>query len=436
MFKIKNATVLDPASGSEFLADIVLQGEKIAGIEKKTHRGKDKSPKLRENVLDGRGCYLSPSFWDLHVHLREPGEEHKETIETGAAAAVAGGFGHIFAMPNTKPAIDNRQTLELVKERAASVHHEVNVEFIAAATTGREGKEPVDVYELARLGAVAFSDDGNPLRDGRILRSLLDETSVLNSFVIDHCELAELAYGGVMHEGRQSRFLGLPGIPRQAEYLAINRNIEILKLTRGRLHLAHVSTKEGVALVREAKKEGLAGRLSAEACAHHFSLTDESVRQLGSQAKVNPPLREREDMEAILEGLADGTIDAIVSDHAPHSDWEKNIGMLEAPFGFVGLETLFPLTMSYAVGAGATGGRLSLMQAIALLTTGPARILGRKPPRVAVGEPANLTLFNPQQEVVFDFFVSKSRNSPFLKLPLRGKILVTIRKGRVVYKSD
>ncbi|MEK6544491.1 MAG: dihydroorotase [Elusimicrobiota bacterium] len=438
--RIIDVRVVDPASGCEYFADLTLQKGFIVKIEHKNRLGhvrgqpldsKESSgcPRISRGVLQARGACVSPSLWDLHVHLREPGQEQKETILTGAGAAVRGGVGHLFAMPNTQPAIDSEEILTAVTARAAEAAHLADIGFFAAATIARQGAKPVDVYRLSKLGAVGFSDDGSPIGDARLLRMLLDETSALGSFVADHCEMPDLMADGVMHEGRHSRHMGLPGIPRQAEYLAVSRDIEILKISRGRLHLAHLSTRESVEAVRRAKHEGLAGRLTCEACPHHFSLTHDAIKLFGPNAKVNPPLREKDDLDAIIDGLQDGTIDAIASDHAPHCDWEKDKGMIEAPFGLIGLETMLPVTLTYLV----RQGRLPLMRAIELLTVGPAKVLGRAVPAIAVGQPADLVIFDPECEVVFDSFVSKSRNSPYLGHSLYGKVVATLRKGRMVY---
>ncbi|MBI4063370.1 MAG: dihydroorotase [Elusimicrobia bacterium] len=429
MLQIVGGKVLDPVMGSEFEADLLIENGKIARVDKRWLKPSVTPPNTE--VLHIHGAICAPALWDIHVHLREPGQEHKETVATGVQSAIRGGIGRLFAMPNTDPAIDNTQTLQRVKEKAEEQKNLAAVEIIGAVTKAREGKEPTDLYALAKAGAAAFSDDGSPIRDGHILKMALEETSALNSLVIDHCEEETLARGGIIHEGKVSQTLGVPGIPAESESIAVFRNIEILKKSRGRLHLAHLSTKAAIDLVRKAKTNGVGKRLTCEVCPHHFALTEEATREFGSMAKMNPPLRSEEDLQAIKEALADGTVDAIASDHAPHSDWEKNQGLMAAPFGIVGMETMLPVTITYLVKTGV----ISLVKAVELLTTGPAKVMGRPLPRIEPGEPADLVVFDPNQTVTFQSFASKSRNSPFLNQTLHGKVLATIHHGFVVYRT-
>ncbi|MEK7287466.1 MAG: dihydroorotase, partial [Elusimicrobiota bacterium] len=305
------------------------------------------------------------------------------------------------------------------------------IEFIAAVTQGRRGKTLTNIQRLAKLDAAAFSDDGSPVANERLLKQALEETRKADSLVMDHAEDLKLSANGVINEGKTSRRLKLPGIPRESEIAAVRRDLKVLKTSRGRLHLCHISTKEAVNLIRQAKTQGMADRLSAEACPHHFALTDEAVINWGPLAKVNPPLRTAEDVQAVREGLADGAIDAIASDHAPHTNREKSQGMKKAPFGLVGLETLLPATITYLVKTGS----VPLHQAIRLLTVGPARILGRPAPKIEPGEPADLIIFDPNATVIFSSFASKSQNSPFLGQKLYGRVLATIHRGRIVYRS-
>ncbi len=428
-FLITNVKVLDPNASESYEADVLLRGDQIARVDKRWLKPSVVSNDTR--ILETHGAYLAPAFWDLHVHAREPGQEHKETLATAALAAAHGGVGRFFAMPNTEPAIDNVKTLRWVLDRAKAQEHLADIEFIGAVTKKRAGKTLADLTAMRESGAVAFSDDGNPVSNPKILKRALELTASFDSFVIDHAEIPKLSRGGAMHEGALSRKLKLPGIPSQAEFAAVAQDIEILKKTKGRLHIAHVSTKESVDLIRKAKKNGLSGRLTCEVCPHHFSLTDEVVGKFGSLAKVNPPLREREDVLALLEAIADGTVDAIASDHAPHAKREKDLAMIKAPFGMIGMETMFSLAITHLVRPGV----IPLARAIYLLTAGPAKVVGRKSPSIEPGEPANLVLFDPAARTSFRRFVSKSQNSPFLGATLYGKVLATIHRGQVVYNA-
>ncbi|MBI4667917.1 MAG: dihydroorotase [Elusimicrobia bacterium] len=430
MLQIVSGIIFDPASKTEFEADLLIDGEKIARIDLRGFKPSVTPPGTE--VLHIHGAVCAPALWDIHVHLREPGQEHKETIATGAQAAARGGIGHVFAMANTKPAVDNESLLYKLVKKAKAQEKTADIRFIAAVTKARQGKELVDFRRLFEAGAAAFSDDGSPVRETRLLEDALNETGTIGSLVIEHCEDEALSAGGVMHQGETCRRLGLPGIPRESEVTAVLRALAVLRNSRGRLHIAHVSTKEAAALIRKAKKEGLAERLTCEACPHHFVLTDRAVEEYGAIAKVNPPLRTKEDIEAIRQALADGTIDAIASDHAPHSDKEKDLGIMSAPFGIIGMETMLPLVVTYLVRSEI----ISLMKALELLTVGPARIMKQKMPKIAPGEQADLVIFNPKESVTFNSFVSKSRNTPFLGKTLYGKVLAAIRRGRIVYQSS
>ncbi|MBI2069032.1 MAG: dihydroorotase [Elusimicrobia bacterium] len=430
LLQIVGGKVIDPAAQTEYEADILIQNGKIARVDKRWLKPSVTLPGTE--VFHVHGAAVAPALWDIHVHLREPGQEHKETMATGAQAAVRGGVGRMFVMPNTEPAIDNEETYKLVEAQGKAQEKLVDIEIIAAVTKGREGAEPTDLYRLRKLGAAAFSDDGAPVKDAQILRAALDETSAMDSLVIDHCEEGSMIRGGAIHEGRVSRSLGVPGIPRESEAVSVFRDIQVLKNSRGRLHLAHLSTKEAVELVRKAKKNGLAKRLTCEVCPHHFALTEEAVRDMGPLAKVNPPLRTEDDVKALHEAIIDGTVDAIASDHAPHSDWEKNQGLLAAPFGMIGLETMLPVTITYLVRPGI----ISLLTAIELLTTGPARIMNRPAPKIEPGEPADFVIFYPDRETTFRSFASKSRNSPFLGRSLYGSVLATLHRGQMVYRNE
>lgn len=374
---------------------------------------------------------MAPSLSDLHVHTREPGDKHKETLETAAQAAIRGGIGQFLAMPNTRPTIDNPAILKRIKKKASKLKNLLNIEFVGAVSKNRQGKELAPLSTMYKCGAIAFSDDGSPIKSKELFKKALIETNKMGSFVVDHCEDPKLSGKGVMNESALSHKLGFLGIPRESEIFCVHRDIEVLKAMPGRLHIAHVSTKEALLLVKKAKKEGLGDRLSCEVCPHHFSLTEKAVKEYGALAKVNPPLRTKRDLEAIYEALADGTIDAIASDHAPHTAKEKELGMLKAPFGLIGLETMFSITITYLVKPKI----ISLMRAIELLTLGPAHILNQALPKIEPGETANLVLFDHNKTVIFNNFASKSKNTPFLGKTLYGKILATIHKGKIVYTT-
>lgn len=428
LLQIINGRILDPTLDQEYEADILIEGQKIARIDRRWLKPSITIPGTK--VIDAHGAYLAPALWDLHVHLREPGQEHKETMATAAQAAARGGVGRMFAMPNTEPAIDNKKTLALVQEKAKAQETLVDIEFVAAVTKARKGRSLTAIKELAALGAAAFSDDGSPVANEKIFRKALKETRQAGTLLMEHAEDPKLSKNGVMNEGEISRRLGVPGIPRESEIQAVQKKLKLLKESHARLHLCHISTQEAVSLIRQAKSKG-AERLTCEACPHHFSLTENSALTLGPLAKVNPPLRAQRDVEAIQEGLADGTIDAIASDHAPHAKAEKALGLKEAPFGMIGLETMLPATITFLVKTG----RVPLMRAIRLLTTGPAHVLRRPPPKIEPGEPANLIVFDPKTSVTFRSFASKSTNSPFLGKKLYGRVLLTLHQGQIVHKA-
>lgn len=374
-----------------------MDGSKITAVEKR----KPGPPLKGEDAVDAFGMSLAPALWDLHVHLREPGQTHKETIATGAKAAAAGGLGHIFAMPNTEPAIDSVKTLRWAQIKAKKENARLNIEFIAAVTKNRLGQELTDIESLCRAGAAAFSDDGSQIKTAALLKEALKKADKYNKPVIDHCD-----------------------DPSEAE--AVQRDIRVLSKNPGRLHIAHISTAEAVQAVRKAKKSGLAGRLTCEAAPHHFTLTQEALKKHKAIAKVNPPLASQRDVEAILEGLADGTIDAIASDHAPHSKSEKSKSFDNAPPGMTGMEIMLSLTLSQLVRKKV----LPMMRALKLLTTGPAAVMGRSAPKIAVGESADLILFDSRALWTYDKTFSKSKNTPFWKTKMEGKIKAVIHHGK------
>ena len=379
-------------------------------------------------VISGEGLLLVPGLIDLHTHLREPGQEHKETIRTGCMAAAAGGFTSVLCMPNTLPVNDDPSVTRGILERAARACG-VRVLPVGAITRGLEGETLTDFAAMKAAGAVAVSDDGRPVCEERVMAEALVRAGIAGLSVIAHSESPELSAGGAIHEGEVSRALGIPGIPVAAEDTMVARDVALAERTGARLHIAHVSTAGSIRILREAKARG--ARVTAEVTPHHFTLTDEAVRTSGADAKMNPPLRDTGHLEAIREALRDGTIDAIASDHAPHSPAEKAVGIVAAPFGVVGLETMLPLTLQLV-----RDGVLTLSGAITLLTMNPYRIAGIEPPSIRPGSPADLTLIDTEATVSVDpeLFRSKSRNTPFRGWTLKGRATLTIVSGKVVFR--
>jgi len=417
---IRNGRVIDPGriNGP---ADVLIQNGKIAQV------GKGLAVPPGVTVMDAAGKWVLPGFVDLHVHLREPGFEYKETIQTGTAAAVAGGFTSVCCMPNTSPVNDNQSVTEFIldKARAAGLAH---VFPVGAITKGSEGKELAEFGELKDAGCVAVSDDGKPVMNGMVMRRALEYARTFALTVVDHCECLHLSEGGCMHEGLVATELGLHGVPAAAEDVMVARNLALAELTGGRLHLAHLSTAGSVRMVRDAKARGI--KVTAEACPHHFLLTDEAVREFNTNAKMNPPLRSRKDVDTIKAGLKDGTIDAIATDHAPHADFEKQREFDYAPFGIVGLETAWGLALTLV-----DEGVLSVEQVVALLTVQPARAFGLSKGTLAVGADADVTIVDPDAQWVVEpeQFRSKGRNTPFAGWKLKGQVTTTIVGGRAVY---
>ena len=420
---IKNGRVIDPSTGTDETLDILITEGKIASLNSRIE-----APDAE--VIDASRLVVAPGFIDMHVHLREPGEEHKEDIASASQAAARGGFTTICAMPNTKPPNDNRGVTEyLVSE--AKKRAVVNIFPIAAITRGLAGQELTDMADLSEAGAVAFSDDGQPVATSLVLRRALEYTRFLGKLIIDHCEDKNLTEDGVMHEGEMAYRLGLKGMPAAAEEIVIARDLILAELTRSRLHLAHLSTKGGLELLRQAKKKGL--DVSAEVTPHHLVLTDESLASYNTNFKVNPPLRSEEHRRALVEGLKDGTIDIIATDHAPHTEEEKDVELDRAPFGLIGLETAVPLILDRFVQKNV----ISLERFVQLMATKPAELLGLKNKgRIAVGADADLTLLNLRKEFTVDVnhFASKSRNCPFSGWKLKGMAVMTIVGGKIVYQ--
>ena len=417
---IRHGRVIDPGriNGP---ADVLIQDGKIAQV------ATELVVPPGATVMDACGKWVLPGFVDLHVHLREPGFEYKETIQTGTSAAVAGGFTSVCCMPNTSPVNDNQSVTEFIldKARAAGLAH---VFPIGAITKGSEGKELAEFGELKDAGCVAVSDDGKPVMNGMVMRRALEYARAFALTVVDHCECLHLSEGGCMHEGLVATELGLHGVPAAAEDVMVARNLALAELTGGRLHLAHLSTAGSVRMVREAKARGV--KITSEACPHHFLLTVEAVREFNTNAKMNPPLRSRKDVDAIKAGLKDGTIDAIATDHAPHADFEKQREFDYAPFGIVGLETAWGLALTLV-----DEGTLSVEQVVALLTVQPARAFGLSKGTLAVGADADVTIVDPEAQWVVEpeRFRSKGRNTPFSGWKLKGRVVTTVVGGRMVY---
>lgn len=379
-------------------------------------------------IFDFENKYCVPGLFDMHVHLREPGREDEETIETGCNAAAAGGFTEIACMPNTNPCIENAEVVRFIKDKAQ--HHLVEVYPIGAATVERKGEALSPMYELFEAGAVAFSDDGNAIKNAGILRHALEYSKMFDAPIIEHCEDESLS-NGAMNEGVVSTILGLPAIPNIAEDLIVIRDILMAEFTGAKVHIAHVSSKNAVEFIRQAKKKNI--KVTAEVTPHHFTLTDESLKTYDTNFKMSPPLRTQEDVDAIIEGLKDGTIDCIASDHAPHSIEEKEMEFIFAPNGIIGLETQLGLALSELVHKK----HLSFSQLIEKLSINPRKILNLPIPLIKTGEKANLTIIDPDLIWTVDVskFKSKSKNSPFDKRLLTGKSLAVINKGKMFFED-
>lgn len=422
---IRGGRVIDPAQGIDRVDDVLVRDGLIVSVG---HAGGQPLGRADE-TLDAAGLIVAPGLVDMHVHLREPGREEDETIETGTRAALAGGFTSVACIPNTEPPIDTQAAVEFIHQKAARADT-CNVFVVACVSRGREGKELADIGQLVEAGAVAFSDDGAPVYDAELMRRAFEYCRMFDKPVLAHEEVLELSRGGVMHEGLVSLVLGLTGMPAAAEEVMIGRDIALSEMTGGRLHAMHVSTAGGVALIREAKRRGL--RVTAEACPHHFTLTDECLRGFDANFKMSPPLRTTADVEAIIAGIADGTIDCIATDHAPHAREKKMLELDRAPFGILGLETAVGLAVTRLI----VPGRIGWPRLIEALSTLPARILGLNRGSLRPGAAADITLIDPDLSWRVDVrrFQSKSVNSPFDGWTLQGRAVATIVGGRIKYR--
>ena len=423
MLLIKNGRVLDPASKTDAPRDILLDGDRIAEIAPSG----EISLANGAEVFDASGLIVAPGFIDMHVHLREPGQENSETIETGTLAAARGGFTAVCCMPNTKPVNDNASITRFIVDRARA-HGHVRVWPIGAASVGSKGEAISEIGAMREAGIVAVSDDGKPIATAKLARQIMDYCRTLELPVIEHAEDVSLAAGAVMREGIASTRLGLPGMPAAAESVCVARDVQLAELTGARLHIAHLSAKASLDQVRYAKQNGL--RVTCEVTPHHFTLIDEDVTY-DSRYKMNPPLAARADREALWQGLADGTVDAIATDHAPHEPALKDVEFDKSPFGILGFETALGLALEQLVHSG----KLSLMRMVELFSTGPARVLGIER-KLAVSEPADITIFSLDRAWTYNVkeSASKSRNSPFDGKSFKGGPAATIVAGKIVYR--
>jgi dihydroorotase len=420
---VTGARVLDPAEGVDAIVDVRVDDGVIAAIGTSLERNEHR-------VVDGAGLVLAPAFVDPHVHLRTPGREDEETIASGTAAAAAGGYCAILAMPNTEPVVDSAAVLGSLIERART-DATIPVGFLAAITRGQKGAELTEMGELADEGAAAFTDDGHPVRLPGLMRRALQYASITNRPLALHEEEPSLSRDGQMHEGAVSAELGFAGYPSVAESLMVGRDLALAAYEEQPLHLMHLSAKESVELLAAAQGEGLSA--TGEVTPHHLCLTDEAVRSLDSNLKMNPPLRGADDRAALIEGLRSGTIACVATDHAPHARHEKEVPFEEAPFGVTGLETAFAALYTFLV----EPGLLPLETLLERMSAGPSRAYGLSPPRIAVGALANLVLLDPNAmwQVTEGGFRSRSANSWLLGKTLKGKVLATVADGRLVHEA-
>jgi dihydroorotase len=429
---IKNGRVLDPSQNLDEARDVLVENGRIARIEKNISAD-------GVRVLDARGGIVAPGLIDIHVHLRTPGQEYKEDTQTGTAAAAHGGVTTVCVMPNTAPPIDRRSVVEDILQRACSEGNGVKILPIASVSIEAKNEQLAEMAELKAAGAIAVSDDAFPIQDAGFMRRVFQYAKTCDLVTMLHCEDIAMTGGGhagvgkgggVMNEGIVSNELGLRGMPRVSEEIAVFKACAVAKEVGNRIHILHNTTKGAVDVIRRAKAEGVL--VTAEVCPHHFALTDEACRGYDTDAKMNPPLRLQEDIDALIEGLKDGTIDNIATDHAPHAAHEKEREFDHAPFGIIGLETMLPLSIEYLV----EPGHLTLAQVIEKMTAAPARVLGLESGTLNVGAPADVVVFDPQARWTLhkEELASKSKNTPFDRHEMQGRVLATVVDGKVVYE--
>lgn len=421
---IKGGRYINPKTNEDKVLDLLIKDGKIADVKNSINLSNG------IKVVDAKNLWVVPGLIDIHCHLRDPGYPEKETIETGTKAASRGGFTSICPMANTNPVVDTGALVEYVIKTSKKYGY-VNVFQIAAVTKGLKGEELTSQEELKRSGAIAFSDDGKPIENLKILRSALEYAKMIDMTIISHAEDTHLKGNGVVHEGMYALKLGIPGIPSASEWASIAREIEVVRQTKGKLHFAHLTTKQGVELLKKAKGDGLS--VSGEVTPHNLILTDEDIQDFNPNKKINPPLRSKEDRDELIKGVIDGTIEVLATDHAPHTREEKTVSILDAPFGIIGFETALPLYLEALYHSG----KISPIQFIKLLTVNPARILNIPRGSISVGDVADVTIIDPDFDWTYDVntSVSKSKNSPFHNKKLRGKAKYTIVSGSVVFES-
>ncbi len=420
---LKNGTLIDYKTNTDGKRDILIEDEKVTKIAEKINDKADK-------VIDCTNLNIIPGMIDMHCHLREPGFEHKETIETGSKSAVAGGFTTICPMPNTKPTPDNVEVLKKIINEAKRVNL-LNVLPYASVSKGEKGEEAVNYKQLKEAGAIAFSDDGMPVVNSRIMRNAIIEADKLGTFVASHCEEKSVAAGAI-NAGTVADELGVEGVLPEAEEIMAAREIVISETNNVRAHICHISTKTTKNMVRDAKNRGV--KITCETCPHYFSFTVDEVKRSGVNAKMNPPLREEKDRQAIIEGLKEGTIDAIITDHAPHAEEEKNKGLATAPNGIIGFETALSAEIMNLVDTG----DLTYLDLVRLTSYNPANLLKIDRGSIEEGKVADITIFDPNEKYTYtkDMIVSKSKNSPFIGKELKGRVKYTIVGGRIVYECN
>lgn len=424
---LKSVHVVDPAAGRNGEFDVLIEGPVLVGVEKNLPAGDARVVELP------RGSVVTPGLIDIHVHLREPGQEHKETVATGTASAVAGGFTAVACMPNTTPVNDSASVTEFIMKRAAEAALS-RVYPIGAVSMGSKGEQLTEIGDLVKAGCVAITDDGRPVETALLMRRALEYASMFGIPVIDHCEDPSLKGDGVAHEGATAAMLGLKGIPGTAESIMVERDVSVAELTGGRVHIAHMSARQSLRAVRDGKSRGVA--VTTEVAPHHFLLTDAALAEFryDTNFKMNPPLREEADRAAMIEGIRDGSVDVIATDHAPHHADEKALEFDRAPFGIVGLETAVSLCLDRLVHTGL----ISIGRLVELLAPNPARVLGLPGGTLVQGGPADLTILAPDAPVTIraNAFRSKGRNTPFEGWTLKGAVVATVVGGRVVYVNE